>query len=339
MLSVGKFKGRTSWLLSPISQPGFVVQRDNECAVYAGRKANVYMDPATIPSWIKNWWWARWTPKGRKKEARSEMACFKVQNKCNVSCVLSARSIEKNRSMTWVSSGVQFVGHASRLWWDRVCDICKFRPATTGMKGVISALLLLLKHIQNLFTGVYIKIIIMQRIKIILKKSWWMINIIILRLNCRILVNLIVYIKRTALSNLLRINKWMDTTHANELDRSILMKWANPHAVHMLLMHSLIKEVSFSWLAFQGASHVTIGLKVSATHWCSISPPTPMGNGLSGGISSFNPGLLCGSRRDKARAGLACVVTVGWLVLFGGKLLVVRESFNDLACCIISGRM
>ena len=44
-----------------------------------------------------------------------------------------------------------------------------------------------------------------------------------------------------------------------------------------------------------------------------------MGNGLSGGISSFNPGLLCGSRRDKARAGLACVVTVGWLVLFGGR--------------------
>ena len=44
-----------------------------------------------------------------------------------------------------------------------------------------------------------------------------------------------------------------------------------------------------------------------------------MGNGLSGGISSFNPGLLCGSRQDKARAGLACVVTVGWLVLFGGR--------------------
>ena len=111
----------------------------------------------------------------------------------------------------------------------------------------------------------------------------------------------------------------MDTTHANELDRSILVKWANPHAVRMLLMHSLIKEVSFSWLAFQGANHVTIGLKVSAIHWCSISPPPPMGNGLSGGISSFNPGLLCGSRRDKARAGLACVVTVGWLVLFGGR--------------------
>ena len=51
----------------------------------------------------------------------------------------------------------------------------------------------------------------------------------------------------------------MDTTHANELDRSILVKWANPHAVRMLLMHSLIKEVSFSWLAFQGASQGTSG--------------------------------------------------------------------------------
>ena len=34
-----------------------------------------------------------------------------------------------------------------------------------------------------------------------------------------------------------------------------------------------------------------------------------------GGVSSFNPGLLCGSRR----AGLACVITGGWLVLHGGR--------------------
>ena len=37
------------------------------------------------------------------------------------------------------------------------------------------------------------------------------------------------------------------------------------------------------------------------------------------GISSFNPGLLCGSRWDKARAGLACITTAGWLVLLGGR--------------------
>ena len=120
--------------------------------------------------------------------------------------------------------------------------------------------------------------------------------------------------------------------------------------------------------------------------------PSPQGQwSFRGGISSFNPGLLCGSRRDKARAGLACVATAGWLVLLSGRggcgavslsvvcnsgallssfpssigvpleglrigcgvtrvssflrnlrfrnvvdsdpLLVVRESFNDLACC------
>ena len=38
-----------------------------------------------------------------------------------------------------------------------------------------------------------------------------------------------------------------------------------------------------------------------------------------GGISSFNPGLLCVSKRDRARAGLACVITAGWLVLLGGR--------------------
>ena len=162
-------------------------------------------------------------------------------------------------------------------------------------------------------------------------------------------------------------------------------------------MHSSIKEVSFSWLAFLRRQPCYFWLvKVSAVYCCSISPPPPMGNGLSGGISYFNLGLLSGSRRDKARAGLACVVTVGWLVLLGGRggcgavslsvvcsagallssfpsnigvpleglrigcgvtgvsifseesavpqgyppwsvdsdpVLVVRESFNDLACC------
>ena len=44
-----------------------------------------------------------------------------------------------------------------------------------------------------------------------------------------------------------------------------------------------------------------------------------MGNGLLGGMSSFNPGLLYGSRRDRARAGLVCIVTAGWLVLLVGR--------------------
>ena len=32
---------------------------------------------------------------------------------------------------------VQFVGHASRLWWDGVCNICKFRSARTGIKEAL----------------------------------------------------------------------------------------------------------------------------------------------------------------------------------------------------------
>ena len=47
-------KGRTHRLLPPMSQPKFVVQRDNEWrAVYASRTADVYMNPATVPGWIK----------------------------------------------------------------------------------------------------------------------------------------------------------------------------------------------------------------------------------------------------------------------------------------------
>ena len=44
-----------------------------------------------------------------------------------------------------------------------------------------------------------------------------------------------------------------------------------------------------------------------------------MGNGLSVGVSFFNPNLLCGSRRDKAQAALDCVITGGWLVLLSGR--------------------
>ena len=60
--NVEKLKCRTLRLLPPMSQPGFVVQRDNEWhAVYAGRTADVYMNPATVSGWIKKWWWAEQT--------------------------------------------------------------------------------------------------------------------------------------------------------------------------------------------------------------------------------------------------------------------------------------
>ena len=43
------------------------------------------------------------------------------------------------------------------------------------------------------------------------------------------------YCPNAPLSNLERISRWMDTTHANVLDRSILVKWANPQdAAHAL---------------------------------------------------------------------------------------------------------
>ena len=71
-----------------------------------------------------------------------------------MSCMWSTGSIEKNGNMSPLE--VQFVGYVSCLWWDRVCDICKFRPARNGIKEVISALLLLhlLLHSRIMQTSV-----------------------------------------------------------------------------------------------------------------------------------------------------------------------------------------
>ena len=96
------------------------------------------------------------------------------------------------------------------------------------------------------------------------------------------------------------------------MGRSILVKWTNPHTVQVLSN----KRGELSWL-----SHVTFRLlQVNAVYCYSISPPLPsrVGNGLSRRVSSFNPGL-CGSRQDKALAGLACVITGSWLVLLGSR--------------------
>ena len=61
IIFVVKLKGRTRRLLPLMSQPGFVVQTDNKWhAAYAGRLANVYVNLATIPGWIKNRCWAGW---------------------------------------------------------------------------------------------------------------------------------------------------------------------------------------------------------------------------------------------------------------------------------------
>ena len=36
-----------------------------------------------------------------------------------------------------MSLGVQLEGHASRLWWDGVCNKCKFRSAKTDIKEAL----------------------------------------------------------------------------------------------------------------------------------------------------------------------------------------------------------
>ena len=56
-------------------------------------------------------------------------------------CVLRVEYRKYRKTEARGSLGVQFVGYTSRLWWDRVYDICKFRSARTGIKKeVISAL-------------------------------------------------------------------------------------------------------------------------------------------------------------------------------------------------------
>ena len=90
--------------------------------------------------------------KERSKKWQAKWPTSKFKMSMNVSCMWSAESIVK-KTEAWASSEVQFVDHTSHLWWDGVCDICKFQPARTGIKGVISALLLLL-HSRTEWTSV-----------------------------------------------------------------------------------------------------------------------------------------------------------------------------------------
>ena len=82
----------------------------------------------------------------RNKKWRPKWPTLKFETTGNVSSVWSTGSRE-NKKDAWASLGVQVVGHASRLWWHEVCDICKFRPTRIGIKGIISPLLLLLLHL------------------------------------------------------------------------------------------------------------------------------------------------------------------------------------------------
>ena len=116
-------KGKTRRLLSPMSQPGFVVQRDNkQPAGYAGRTANVYMNSAIIHSWIKNRWWTEWMRKikcdnedvwieflsypQRKKERRSDEQNGLLQSSKMAGMCLACRAPE-----VWKNGNVSIFGN------------------------------------------------------------------------------------------------------------------------------------------------------------------------------------------------------------------------------------
>ena len=130
------------------------------CCICRRNSWHSWLDKKQVVSWTnkRNKMWQRscvdWIPfiatsKGRKegrKEGRSKKRwakwpASKFKMSMDVSCVWNTRSMEKIEA--WASLEVQFVGHTSRLWWDGVCVIYKSWPARTGIKGVISALLLL----------------------------------------------------------------------------------------------------------------------------------------------------------------------------------------------------
>ena len=52
-------------------------------------------------------------------------------------CVLRLEHRKYEKTEAWASLGSHFVGHASRVWWDGVCNICKFQSARTGIKEAL----------------------------------------------------------------------------------------------------------------------------------------------------------------------------------------------------------
>ena len=68
----------------------------------------------------------------KKQEVTSKMIYLKVWK-----CTLPVEYRKYRKTEAWASLGVQFIGHASRLWWDGVCNICKFWSARTGIKEAL----------------------------------------------------------------------------------------------------------------------------------------------------------------------------------------------------------
>ena len=71
----------------------------------------------------------------RKKEVMSKMANLKVRKWRE--CALHVEYRKYRKTEAWALLGVQFVGHAFRLWWDGVCNICKFWSARTSIKEAL----------------------------------------------------------------------------------------------------------------------------------------------------------------------------------------------------------
>ena len=71
----------------------------------------------------------------KKQEVMSKIAYLKVQKWRK--CVLHVEYQNYRKTEVRASLGVQFVGHAFLLWSDRVCNICKFRSARTGIKEAL----------------------------------------------------------------------------------------------------------------------------------------------------------------------------------------------------------
>ena len=91
-------------------------------------KWNVTTKPCELNSFHSN-------TERKKQEVTSKMADLKVWKWRE--CVSRVEYRKYRKTEAWASLGVQFVGHASHLWWDRVGDICKFRSARTCIKEAL----------------------------------------------------------------------------------------------------------------------------------------------------------------------------------------------------------
>ena len=75
------------------------------------------------------------TPKERNKKLQAKWPTSKFEKWCE--CVLHVEYRKYRKTEAWPSLGMQFVSHVSCLWWDGVCNICKFHTAWTSIKEAL----------------------------------------------------------------------------------------------------------------------------------------------------------------------------------------------------------